>query len=98
PIRGASTGRRREERLDEAPNDCFSALEGFVGVNLAHALRLSGGDGAIAFGDALEKAAIGLFNAIAHEGEGGLAGEQALRTDFVREEHQQGQVWARVAD
>ena len=39
-MRGASTGRRREERLDEAPNDCFSALEGFIGVNLADPLRL----------------------------------------------------------
>src|SRR5437870_13918954 len=80
------------------PDDGFNVFATAVGINLPDAFWISGGNRAIASSYAFEEIAVGFFDAVAHERERSLAGEQALGTDFVGDEHEQGEVGAGVPD
>src|SRR5438270_14004675 len=71
---GLSAQSRSDKWFDQTPDSGSELFDRAGGINLAHALRLSGSNCLIAFCDALEEIPVRLFDSIADEGQGGLAG------------------------
>ena len=89
---------RRQPNPERLHNGSFDFLHGSSCIDFLDALRLRRCNGLVTFGNALEEAAVGFFNPVAHEGQGGLPLKQAFGGDLVRNHEQQCQIRARIAD
>src|SRR5258706_8943367 len=80
-----------ERALHQLPDGGLNFGDGSGGWNWPDSLRFGGGDGLIAFGDALEESTISLLHAVAlqMQWKSGLTGYAALFTDFIGDDQQQ---------
>src|SRR5689334_15421744 len=88
----------REQRFDKAPNYRFDAFARTVRIYLTNAIGLSGSDGLITFRNPLEESAVSFLDPVAHERKSSLSRKKALGAGMTRNDHQDGEVRARVSD
>jgi hypothetical protein len=88
----------RQSVLEDFPNGTFDFCDSSSGVDFLDALRFGNRDSLIAFCDSFEEIAIGFFDPVAHERKCGLAFEEALGRDFVRDDKKKCNLGSRVAN
>src|ERR1035437_1066312 len=95
PLPASDFGQDGPDEIPDFGGDTFDRAGGF---HQANAFGLGGGDDGKTFFHALEKLPVGLLDAVAHEGQGGLAHRAAKLADLRRDREQQRQIRPRVTD
>src|ERR1051326_1535297 len=88
----------RQPFLQCFPNGSLNLRNVSAGINLVNAFGLGSSDRLVAFRDTFEKTTVSFLNPIAHEGQGRLALEQALRGDLMRNNKKKCDIRACVTD